>query len=142
SGKAISEILTSGILPSKMEIMDKYCIHAIEAYEPFGLPLDVEAILLVEIDGHPLAMDKELKQMMDICKRLNSKEVKIATTDEEANELWRARKLVSPAIVREKPTKISEDATVPISKIPHMFKRLNEIREKYDLNLVVFGHAG
>lgn len=142
SGKAISKILTSGILPSKMEIMDKHCIHAIESYEPFGFPLDVEAILLVEIDGHPLAMDQELKQMVEICQRLHSKGVKIATTDDEANELWRARKLVSPAIVREKPTKISEDATVPISKIPDMFKRLNEIREKYKLNLVVFGHAG
>src|SRR5699024_11315088 len=68
-----------------------------------------------------------------------SREVNVATTDEEARELWKARKLVSPAIVRAKPTKISEDATVPRSKIPHMFERLMEIKEKYAVDLVVFG---
>jgi glycolate oxidase len=60
----------------------------------------------------------------------------------EKEEIWKARKLVSPAIVRIKPTKISEDATVPRSKIPEMFERLQQIKKKYNVNLVVFGHAG
>ena len=69
-------------------------------------------------------------------------DVQVAKDNQEAAQLWQARKLVSPAIVKIKPTKISEDATVPRSKIPEMFQRLKEIREKYNVHLVVFGHAG
>ncbi|MFX0561253.1 FAD-binding oxidoreductase [Tepidibacillus infernus] len=142
SGRAISKILTSGILPSKLELMDHASIQAVEDYEPVGLPRDAEAILLIEVDGHPLAMKDEIEKVKEICSQLGAREVKIATTKEEREELWRARKLVSPAIVKIKPTKISEDATVPRSKIPEMFKRLKEIKEKYQLHLVIFGHAG
>lgn len=142
SGRAISQILSSGILPSKMEIMDEYCISAVENYEPLGLPTDVEALLLVELDGHPDALEQEIKKVKETCIKVGAREVKIAKNDQEAQELWKARKLVSPAIVRFKPTKISEDATVPRSKIPDMFKKLKEIREKFQVDLVVFGHAG
>jgi glycolate oxidase len=142
SGIAISKILNSGIVPAKMEIMDQASIIAVEEYEPLGLPTDIEAILLIELDGHPLAIADEIVNVQRVCKEVGARESKIAETDKEAGELWRARKLVSPAIVRVKPTKISEDATVPRSKIPDMFKRLKEIKEKYKVDLVVFGHAG
>jgi glycolate oxidase len=78
----------------------------------------------------------------EICRNYRAREVRIAQTEAEREELWQARKLVSPAITQVKPTKISEDATVPRSKIPEMFARLREIRDKYNLHLVVFGHAG
>ncbi|WP_246938541.1 FAD-binding oxidoreductase [Bacillus pinisoli] len=142
SGRAISKILTSGIVPAKMEIMDQASVIAVEEYEPLGLPTDIEAILLIELDGHPIAISYEMQKVQQVCKEVGARETKVAQTDHEANELWKARKLVSPAIVRIKPTKISEDATVPRSKIPDMFKRLKEIREKYQVDLVVFGHAG
>lgn len=142
SGRAISKILSSGILPSKMEIMDQHSIIAVEEYDSLGLPTDVKAILLVELDGHPLALDEEMKRVEKACLALNARSIQIAKNEHEAERLWRARKLVSPAIVRIKPTKISEDATVPRSKIPEMFQRLKEIREKYDVHLVIFGHAG
>lgn len=142
SGRAISKILTSGIIPAKLELMDQASIIAVEQYEPLGLPLDVEAMLLIELDGHPVALDDEVEKISSICDQVGAREVKSAKNDAEANELWKARKLVSPAIVRKKPTKISEDATVPRSKIPDMFKRLKEIQKKYQVDLVVFGHAG
>lgn len=142
SGKAITNILGSGIIPSKLELMDNATINAVEAYEPLGLPITADALLLIELDGHPAAIKEEMLQVEKICKESGATELKVATTDEEAIELWRARKLVSPAIVRKKPTKISEDATVPRSKIPEMFQRLKEIREKNQVDLVVFGHAG
>lgn len=69
-------------------------------------------------------------------------QVKIAGSKAEEAELWQVRKAVSPAVVERGFTKISEDATVPLSKIPHMFEKVDEIKQKYDLNLVVFGHAG
>lgn len=142
SGRAISEVLSSGILPSKMEIMDQHSIVAVEEYARLGLPTDVEAILLIELDGHPLAIEEEMSQVADVCRSVGARRVQVARDHEEAEQLWQARKLVSPAIVKVKPTKISEDATVPRSEIPAMFQRLKEIREKYDIHLVIFGHAG
>ncbi|MEN1967886.1 FAD-linked oxidase C-terminal domain-containing protein [Lentibacillus sp. N15] len=142
AGKAISTILSAGILPAKLEVMDNASIVAVEAYEPLGLPTDVGALLLIELDGHPAAITDEMTSVEEVCDKQGAREIKIAQDEQEANQLWKARKLVSPAIVRNKPTKISEDATVPRSKIPLMFQRLNEIKEKYQVDLVVFGHAG
>ncbi|MCF6092658.1 FAD-binding protein [Microaerobacter geothermalis] len=142
SGRAISKILSSGILPSKMELMDQASIIAVENYQPCGLPTDAEAIILIEMDGHPHAIRDEIEKAEKICKEVGAKEVRLAHSQKEREELWKARKLVSPAIVKIKPTKISEDATVPRSKIPDMFRKLKEIKEKYNIHLVVFGHAG
>jgi glycolate oxidase len=142
SGKAITAILSSGIIPSKLELMDNATIQAVEAYEPLGLPVAADALLLIELDGHPAAIREEIVQVKEACKASHATQLKVAATAREAEELWKARKLVSPAIVRTKPTKISEDATVPRSKIPEMFKRLKEIKKKYKVDLVVFGHAG
>lgn len=142
AGRAISKVLTSGVLPSKMEIMDQYSIVAVENYQPLGLPTDAEAILLIELDGHPNALEEEMKVVERACEEVNARQVTIAQSKSEEAELWRARQLVSPAIVTIKPTKISEDATVPRSKIPDMFERLKLIREKYNVHLVIFGHAG
>jgi glycolate oxidase len=142
SGHAITKILSSGILPAAMELMDKYCIQAVEHYRPSGLPLDAEAIVIIEVDGHPGAVAEEIEKCAEICRSFPDAAVKVAATEKERMDIWNARKMVSPAITQLGPTKISEDATVPRSKIPDMIKRLHEIREKYELNLVVFGHAG
>lgn len=142
AGRAISNILSAGIIPAKLEIMDRASVDAVEAYRPSGLPTNIDALILIELDGHPEAIKDEIKRVNDVCINDNARAVQIAQTKEEAAQLWQARKLVSPAIVRLKPTKISEDATVPRSKIPEMFQRLKEIREKYNVDLVVFGHAG
>ena len=87
-------------------------------------------------------MEDEIFKVAEIAEKANAREVKVARTKEETENLWQVRKLVSPAIVQIKPTKISEDATVPRSKIPEMMQKLKEIKEKYQVHLVVFGHAG
>lgn len=142
AGGAISKVLTSGILPAKMELMDQASMKAVEAYEPLGLPIDAEAMILIELDGHPAAVREEASQVSDICLAAGARAVRVPQNKTEREEVWRARKLVSPAIARVKPTKISEDATVPRSKIPEMCRRLQEIKRKYDVHLIVFGHAG
>lgn len=142
AGHAITNILSSGILPSAMELMDNACIRAVESYTPSGLPVEAEAIIIVEIDGHEAAIAEEIKQCEAICFAQKATEVRVAQTEEERANIWRARKMVSPAITQMGPTKISEDATVPRSEIPKMMERLHAIRDKYQLNLVVFGHAG
>lgn len=142
SGKAISKILTSGILPSKIELMDQASLVAVENFRPIGLPVYAEAVLLIELDGHQEAINIESNVVEQIMRGMGADTVRVAETEEEAQQLWLARKLVSPAIAKIKPTKVSEDATVPRSKIPDMIERLNEIKEKYRIQLVVFGHAG
>ena len=142
SGRAISNILAAGILPSAMELMDQACIIAVENYSPSGLPRDAEAIVIIELDGHEAAILEEIAKCERICKEAKASNVRVAQNEAERESIWRGRRMVSPAITQMGPTKISEDATVPRSKIPDMMKKLNEIKEKYDLNLVVFGHAG
>jgi glycolate oxidase len=142
SGHAITKILSSGILPAAMELMDNACIRAVENFQPCGLPLDVEALIIIEVDGHPKAVEEEIYHCEAVCRQMGATTVKIAKDERERQEIWKARKMVSPAITQMGPTKISEDATVPRSKIPEMMERLKQIREKYQLNIVVFGHAG
>lgn len=142
SGRAITKILSLGILPAALELMDKYCIAAVEHYRPVGLPLDAEAIVIIELDGHPAAVTEEIEKCAEVCQSFEGIHVTVAHSEAEREAIWSARKMVSPAITQLGPTKISEDATVPRSKIPDMIKRLHNIREKYSLNLVVFGHAG
>ncbi|MBB5172374.1 FAD-binding oxidoreductase [Texcoconibacillus texcoconensis] len=142
AGAAISQTLTSGILPSKMELMDQNCAISVENFQPFGLPTDAEAIILIELDGHPDVLEKEIQSVDEIVRGVGARYTVLAETNKEAANLWKARKMVSPAIAAVKPTKVSEDATVPRSKIPEMIHRLNDIKEKYEIELVVFGHAG
>ncbi|WP_158737159.1 FAD-binding oxidoreductase [Alteribacillus sp. YIM 98480] len=142
SGRAISKTLTSGILPSKMEFMDQASIQAVENYKPSGLPVDAAALLMIELDGHPEAIKAEAVQVEKIMKELGAKDIVVPKKEEAAAKIWQARKQVSPAIAKIKPTKVSEDATVPRSKIAEMMEKLELIKEKYNIELIVFGHAG
>ncbi|MFD2706101.1 FAD-binding oxidoreductase [Salibacterium lacus] len=142
AGQAVSKTLTSGILPSKMEFVDQECIKAVENYNPIGLPVEAAAILIIELDGHPEAISIETEQVERIMQDLGATDTRIPETAAEAAEIWQARKLVSPAIATIKPTKVAEDATVPRSQIGPMMGRLQTIKEKYHVDLVVFGHAG
>ncbi|MDP4448957.1 FAD-linked oxidase C-terminal domain-containing protein [Staphylococcus hyicus] len=142
AGQSISRILTSGVRPSKMEILDHHAINKVVDYAGLDLPRSAAAILLVEVDGEPEALTQEMATINQALKRIGVTNIKIAQTKDEENALWQVRKAVSPAVVESGYTKISEDATVPLSKIPHMFKKISEIKEKYQLNIVIFGHAG
>ncbi len=142
AGEAISKTLTSGILPAKMEFIDQACAQAVEAYQPSGLPTDAAAIVMIELDGNEPSIQVEARQVSAIMKELDALQVIEPETPAAAAAIWKARKMVSPAIAKIKPTKVSEDATVPRSRIPEMTARLAEIKEKYNVSLVVFGHAG
>ncbi|WP_244972296.1 FAD-binding oxidoreductase [Mammaliicoccus lentus] len=142
AGKSISKILTSGVRPSKMEILDHNALNKVEDYAGLDLPRDAAAILLIEVDGNPENLGDELDTIKKALKEIDVENVEIAESKEAEDKLWQVRKLVSPAVVESGYTKISEDATVPLSKIPEMFKKIDEIKSKYDLNIVVFGHAG
>lgn len=141
SGMAVSKIIESKIIPRTLEFMDAETIAAVENFKPVGIPRDVEALLLIELDGHPSAITKQAEKVAGICSSLNA-EVKMAEDDAARNKLWEARQAVSPALYHLSPTKINEDIVVPLDKIPDMLKGLQKLSEESGIKIVNFGHAG
>ncbi len=138
----VNAILASGIVPATLELMDETAISCIEEAMHLGLPLDVEAILLIETDGPAEAVQQEILKIEKICMDCGARHVKVARDENERLKLWQARRSVSPALARKAPNKLGEDITVPRSAIPEAIRRIKEISAKYDLPIVIFGHAG
>jgi glycolate oxidase len=141
SGKAVSKIIAAKIIPRTLEFMDREAIRAVENYKPVGLPENAEAILLIELDGHPAAITKEAEKIADICQHLGA-ELEMAEDEDARANLWAARRAVSPALYHINPTKINEDIVVPRSMVPEMLKRLRKLSEESGIKIVNFGHAG
>ncbi len=140
-GKTVKDIFKAGISPSALEFMDNLAINAVEDFGHFGLPRDAEVLLLIEVDGHPKAVDEEILEVARICE-LNGAKVEIAKTPQEAAKLWEARRALSPAVAKLGRTKINEDIVFPRSYLPEALPRLREIGRKYNLKMVNFGHIG
>ena len=141
SGTAVSKIIASRVIPRTLEFMDAETIAAVESFKPVGIPRGVEALLLIELDGHPASITKEAAKIADICTSLNA-EVKMAEDAAARDKLWEARRAVSPALYNLNPTKINEDIVVPRNKIPDMLKYLKRLSEESGIKIVNFGHAG
>lgn len=136
-------ILAAGIVPAALELMDETAIACIEEAMHLGLPLDVEAILLIETDGSDeAAVLREIETVEGICTKCGARQVKIARDENERSKLWQARRSVSPALARKAPNKLGEDITVPRSAIPEAIRRIKAISSKFGLPIVIFGHAG
>ncbi len=140
-GKTVKDIFKAGISPSALEFMDKLAINAVEDFGHFGLPRDAEVILLIEVDGHPKAIEDEMVEVARICE-MNGAKVEIAKTDAEAEKLWEARRALSPAVAKLARTKINEDIVFQRSYLPEALPKLREIGKKYNLKMVNFGHIG
>jgi glycolate oxidase len=141
SGDAVAKIISSKIIPRTLEFMDREAIAAIEKLKPVGLPKDAEAILLIELDGHPSAITKEAEKIVDICQQLGA-EIKKAEDEDARNQLWASRRAISPALYQIRPTKINEDIVVPRNMVTEMLKRLRKLSEESGIKIVNFGHAG
>ncbi len=141
ASQTVSEIIAAKILPATLEIMDNFTIKTVEKFHRIGLPTSADAILLIEIDGHPAAVEDEYKQIQKICSSLNG-DIKIAKTEADRDKLWEARRDALSSLALLKPTLILEDATVPRSKVPQMMKLIQEVSKKYNLLIGTFGHAG
>lgn len=141
SGKAVSMIISSRIIPRTLEFMDREAIRAVERFKPIGLPEGVEAILLIEIDGYTGAIKKEADKVADICIGLNA-EVSMAADEDARSKLWECRRAVSPALYHISPAKINEDIVVPRNNIPKMLQGLRRLSDDTGIKIVNFGHAG
>lgn len=142
AAKSVSDIIAAKIIPATLEFLDRPTLIAVEDFAKIGLPTDVEAVLLIEQDGPPEIVARDMEQMAEICRREGAVSVQIAATEAEALALTTARRSALSALARLKPTTILEDATVPRSEIARMVKAINEIAEKHQVRIATFGHAG
>lgn len=142
AAQAVSQIIRERVVPSTIELMDQATIEVVENHLGIGLPVNAEALLLIEIDGRPAVLDEDAARIADICRRCGCSAVEVARTGEERERLWKARRSVSPALGRIRPGKINEDVTVPRTRIPDLIRAIRRLAEKYGLIIVCFGHAG
>jgi glycolate oxidase len=139
---AVSAIIAEPIIPCTLEFLDRTTIQCVEDYAKIGLPLDCEALLLMETDGHPAAVAEEAARMADICREKGCKEVRLAKDQAEGDRLAGARRSAFSALARVAPTTILEDATVPRSELARMIRFVEGVAKKYQLRIGTFGHMG
>jgi glycolate oxidase len=142
SSEAVAAIIGAGIVPAGLELLDKVVIKAVEADSSLGLPTDVDAILLVEVDGDPDSLDGQVKKIEGILKEKGASGVASAKSDEEAERLWTARRAAFSVMARLRPNAVIEDATVPVSNLTAMIRKTLEIAEKHNVQIGVLAHAG
>jgi glycolate oxidase len=142
AGKAVSEIMYSGIIPSVLEILGKHTLTAINQNTDLRLP-EVAAMLLAETDGYTREeTEYQMAKVLEVFRRNHPREVKQAKTAEEAADLWKARKSAYAVLARIKSHFVLEDVTVPMEKIADLLKGVEAISERHGLQIATFGHAG
>jgi glycolate oxidase len=139
AAETVSAIIAAKIIPCTLEFLDRTTIRCVEDYAKIGLP-DVEAILLMETDGHPAVVAEEAGKMIALAHR--ARKIRVARSAEEADRLTTARRSAFSALARVAPTTILEDATVPRSELATMIAFIQQTAEKYRLKIGVFGHFG
>ena len=142
AAETVSLILTSGLAPTALEFMDHVTLSCVKEMLPFELPEGTAALLLMAVDGHPRDVEDRAARMARFCREQGAKPVLRAKTPEEAEGLWRARKVISPALLKVKPHKVSEDVVVPLGAIPALITGLQEISRRRGLIIPSYGHAG
>jgi glycolate oxidase len=142
AGESVFRVLENGVIPAKIEFIDNWIIKRIEEMMPMGLPTDADAILLFQTDGIPEAVEKETEKIVAIIKKYGAREVTVAKDQDEANKYWLARGAGFAATYGKTKTVFSEDVTVPRNNMPALIRKCKELSKKYDVDIVVLGHAG
>ena len=142
SGECVSHIIGAGIIPSGMEIMDGPAIAAVEEFVHAGYPLDVEALMIVEVDGPAAEVDHLIERIEKIAHGCGATSCRASRSEEERLLFWAGRKAAFPAIGRISPDYYCTDGTIPRAKLPLVLKRMKEMSAKYGLRVANVFHAG
>ena len=142
AGKAVSGIIAAKIIPATLEILDNATIRTVEDFTHVGLPVDADAILLIEVDGNPVVVEDEKAKVLEVLKANNAREVTLAKSAEHKAQLWTARRMALPCLAKLRPTTFVEDATIPRSKIPDFLRIVTKASKDHNVTIGTFGHAG
>ncbi len=142
AAQTVSAIIAARIIPCTLEFLDRVTIGCVEDYAKIGLPRDCAALLLMETDGHPAAVEDEAKRMLEIARAHGARDVRVAADEAEALQLASARRSAFSALARVRPTTILEDVTVPRDRLAEMVGFIAEVAERHRLKVGTFGHMG
>src|SRR5499426_2440410 len=142
AGECVSRIIGAGIIPGGMEMMDKPAIHAVEEFVHAGYPLDVEALLIVEVDGPLAEVDHLIERVEGIARDCRAVTCRVSSSEEERLLFWAGRKAAFPAVGRISPDYYCMDGTIPRAKLPQVLARMRELSETYGLAVANVFHAG
>jgi len=142
AGQCVAEIIGAGIIPAGMEMMDRPAIHAAEAFVHAGYPLDVEALLIVELDGPAAEVDHLIERVEAIAERNGATTSRISQSNEERLRFWAGRKAAFPAVGRISPDYYCMDGTIPRKELPRVLAGMRELSRKHGLDVANVFHAG
>jgi len=142
AAETVSAIIAAKIIPCTLEFLDRRTLRCVEDYAHVGLPLDAEAVLLVETDGHPIAVADEAARIEALARAHGATTVKRAADAAEADRLTTARRSAFSALARLRPTTILEDVTVPRSELAKMIGFVQEVAARHQVEIATFGHFG
>jgi glycolate oxidase len=140
--RVLTRFTPEGLLPMAMEVIDKYCIEAVEDNFAFGLSRDAKAILLVAVDGSRDEVEKNAGVIERVMAENGGFDILRSKNQDEENKLWDVRRAISPSLMKYGTLKINEDVVVPRSKVPELITRIEEIGKRHDTFVANFGHAG
>ncbi|TVR09622.1 MAG: FAD-binding protein [Salinarimonadaceae bacterium] len=141
AGACVAAIIAAGILPVALEYMDKPAIHVCEAFAKAGYPLDVEAMLIVEVEGSEEEIADALARIVAIAEDFSPRTLRVAQSEAEAAAIWKGRKSAFGATGRVADY-ICMDGTIPTGQLPFVLRRIDEIVKSYDLRVANVFHAG
>ena len=142
AGECVSKIIGAGIIPAGMEMMDAPAIHAVEQFVHAGYPLDVEALLIVEVDGPQAEADHLVARVETIAKACRAVTCRVSSSEEERLLFWAGRKAAFPAVGRISPDYYCMDGTIPRARLPQVLSRMRELSQAYGLRVANVFHAG
>ncbi len=142
AGECVARIIGAGIIPGGMEMMDRLAIHAAEAFVKVGYPLDVEALLIVELDGPEAEVNHLIERVAEIARGLGCATLRASTSEEERVAFWAGRKAAFPAVGRISADYLCMDGTIPRKALPQVLSRMTEMSRSYGLECANVFHAG
>ncbi len=142
AGQCVADVIGAGIIPGGMEMMDRPAIHAAEAFVHAGYPLDVDALLIIELDGPAVEVDELIKRVEAIALKCGSTTCQISESEQQRLLFWSGRKAAFPAVGRISPDYLCMDGTIPRAALPLVLRRMKEMSAKYGLGVANVFHAG
>lgn len=140
--EAVSAIIASRVIPCTLELMDNITINRVEDHAKLGLPRDADAVLLIEVDGHPAQVEDDAAIVERVLRESKVRSIQVAQSAAERDALWEARRSTFAALARAKPSILAEDVTVPRSKVPAMMAAITAASKKYNIDIATCGHVG
>ena len=142
AGQCVADVISAGIIPGGMEMMDRPAIHAAEDFVHAHYPLDVEALLIVELDGPQVEVDHLIERVSEIARANKSTTLRISTSEEERMLFWAGRKAAFPAVGRISPDYLCMDGTIPRKRLPEVLQGMAELSKLHRLRVANVFHAG